>query len=116
MDVIVFDLETESPPGPLNLDRYIPGITVAATLTGGDEPRLWYEQSAEGQATGEVLSRERAGTLVRYLADAVQTRQTVVTWNGAGFDFRVLAHASGWVDECIELAWAHLDMRRGYVC
>ena len=113
---VVFDLETEASPGPLNLDRHVPAITVAATLACGDEPRLWYEQSAEGQATGEVLGRERAGAWVQYLADAVQARQTVVTWNGAGFDFRVLAQASGRVDECVELAWEHVDMMFWFHC
>ena len=113
---IVFDLETEAPPGALDLDRHIPAITVAATLAGGDDLRLWYEQDAQGQATGEVLSRERAGSLVGYLAGAVQAGQTLVTWNGAGFDLRVLAQASGLLDECVGLAWGHLDLMFWFHC
>jgi hypothetical protein len=54
--------------------------------------------------------------LVRYLSEARQAGQTAVTWNGAGFDFRVLAQASGLVDECIELAWAHLDLMFWFHC
>ena len=113
---IVFDLETEVTPGPLNLDRHIPAITVAATLAREDEPRLWYEQDGQGQATGGVLSPERAGVLVRHLADAVRAGQTIVTWNGAGFDFRVLAQASGLADECVDLAWGHLDLMFWFHC
>ena len=116
MATIVFDLETEVTPGSLDLERHIPAITVAATLPDGDKSLLWYEQDAEGQATGEVLSRERARALVRYLADAAQAGQTIVTWNGAGFDFRVLAQASGLTDQCVELAWEHLDMMFWFHC
>jgi hypothetical protein len=117
---IVFDLETAAVPEPLDLDRRVPEITVAATLDSFNDLRLWYERAQEGQPSGEVLSPDGAGALVRYLAEAVQADQTVVSWNGAGFDFRVLAAASGLVDECIELAWAHLDLmfwlhcRNGY--
>ncbi len=113
---VVFDLETEVTPGPLNLERHIPAITVAATLADGDEPRLWYEQGTEGQATGEVLSQQGARTLVGYLVDAAQAGQTIITWNGAGFDFRVLAQASGLVSECVELAWGHLDLMFWFHC
>ena len=116
MGIVVFDRETEALPGPLNLDRHIPAITVAATLVGDGEPQLWYEQDGQGQATGAVLSRERAGDLVQYLAGAAQAGQTVVTWNGAGFDFRVLAQASGLVDECVDLAWGHLDLMFWFHC
>ena len=36
MKYVLFDLETEQHPGPLNLDRHIPGITIGATLTGSE--------------------------------------------------------------------------------
>jgi uncharacterized protein YprB with RNaseH-like and TPR domain len=77
---------------------------------------LWYEQDAGEQATGKVLSQERAGALVQYLTDAVQAGQTIVTWNGAGFDLRVLAQASGRADGCVELAWRHLDLMFWFHC
>jgi hypothetical protein len=109
-------VETETIPGPLNLDRRIPAITVGATLASDGDLRLWCERGAEGQPTGAPLSLERARELVCYLVEAQQTGQTVVTWNGSGFDFRVLAQASGLVDECIELAWAHLDLMFWFHC
>ena len=120
MKYVLFDLETELQEGPLNLDRRVPGITVAATLTGEDAPgvsspgegdlKLWYEQGEDGQATGQTLGRERAAALEGYLADLAQAGYTIVTWNGAGFDFRVLAHASGLEAACVELSWAQVDM------
>jgi hypothetical protein len=116
MGYVVFDLETENIPGPLNLDRRVPAITVGATLASDGDLRLWYDRTPEGQPTGSLLSPGGAGELVRYLAEVQQSGQTVVTWNGAGFDFRVLAQASGLVDECVELAWAHLDLMFWFHC
>jgi hypothetical protein len=113
---VIFDLETEAIAGPLNLDRYVPAVTVGASLSGGGEPRLWYEQDKAGGATGDVLSEKSAVELVRYLVDAAQAGQTVVTWNGAGFDFRVLAQASGLFEQCVELAWGHLDLMFWFHC
>lgn len=120
MRYVVFDLETENIPGPLNLDRRVPAITVGATLTNDGDLRLWYDRTPGGQPSGALLSPEGAGELVRYLAEAQRSGKMVVTWNGAGFDLRVLARASGLVAECIELAWGHLDLmfwlhcRNGY--
>jgi hypothetical protein len=116
LEYVVFDVETENIPGPLNLDRRVPAITVGATLASDGDLRLWCERGPDGQPTGAPLSPERAGELVRYLSEAQTSGQTVVTWNGAGFDFRVLAQASGLVDECIELAWAHLDLMFWFHC
>jgi hypothetical protein len=113
---VVFDLETEAPPGPLDLDRHVPAITVAATMGAGGEPRLWHERGPDGRATGSALGRQAAQALVQYLLDAAQAGHTIVTWNGAGFDFRVLAQASGWVDACVELAWGHLDLMFWFHC
>jgi hypothetical protein len=113
---VVFDLETENIPGPLNLDRRVPAITVGATLSSDGDLRLWCERGPEGEPTGALLSQEGASELVRYLTAAQQAGQTVVTWNGAGFDFRVLAQASGMVEACIDLAWAHLDLMFWFHC
>ncbi len=35
---------------------------------------------------------------------------TFLTWNGAGFDFRILAERSGMFNECAQLALNHVDM------
>lgn len=110
LNYVLFDLETGPSAVPLNLDRHIPGITVAATLAQGGEPRLWYQQGAEGKATGEVLSRATAQSLVHYLLQMRAGGGTIVTWNGAGFDLRVLAQASGLLAECVDLAWCQVDM------
>jgi hypothetical protein len=106
---VLFDLETELIDGPLDLERHVPGITIGATLTDRDDLALWYERDERGQAVGGPLSQKMAQALVRHLQDLAQDH-TIVTWNGAGFDFRVLARASGMHDVCVELAWRHVDM------
>ena len=56
------------------------------------------------------MSTETAGALVSYLLDATQTGHSIVTWNGAGFDFRILARASGRTADCVDLAWTQVDL------
>jgi hypothetical protein len=107
---ILFDLETELIPEPLDLNRQIPGITVGATLTDKGDLQLWFEKDEDGRATGSTLGRATARNLVGYLLETTQAGNALITWNGAGFDFRVLAQASGMMTECVDLAWAHLDM------
>jgi hypothetical protein len=102
VDYVLFDLETEPIRGPLDLERHIPGITVAVTLGGGP--------------SGEVLRPETAAALVDHLVERARAGCTLVTWNGAGFDFRVLAQASGRIEDCIELAWDHVDMMFWFHC
>ena len=110
MKYVVFDLETELAEGPLDLDRYVPAITVAATLTSEGALDLWYERDAAGAATGQLLSRVGAQELVRHLQESAARGYHPVTWNGSGFDFRVLAQASGLLAECAALAWDHVDL------
>ena len=110
MKYVLFDLETELIQGSLDLDRYVPAITVAATLTHDEALDLWYDQDEMGGATGWTLGRERAQELVCFLQERAALGHVPLTWNGSGFDFRVLAQASGSVAECVALAWQHIDM------
>jgi hypothetical protein len=107
---VLFDLETEPIRGPLNLDRYVPAITVAATLTHDGALDLWHDRDRAGKVTGRTLGRDDAQRLVRFLEQHAAQGLLPVTWNGSGFDFRVLAKASGLVAECAALAWEHVDM------
>jgi hypothetical protein len=107
---VLFDLETELIQGSLDLERHMPAITVGALLSSEGGLTLWYEGGAGGGATGELLGRESARELVRALQEHARRGDPIVTWNGAGFDFRVLARASGLGEACATLAWDHVDM------
>ncbi len=106
MRLASFDLEIakQLPMNARDLFRYAPlGISCAAVaLSDGPEAEFW---SGEPQ-----LSREKAGALVGRLADLADEGYTIVTWNGCGFDFRVLAEESRMVGECARLAMAHVDL------
>ena len=61
------------------------------------------------------MTREEVKELVDYL-NAQSLFGTVVTWNGMGFDWPVLAEESGQPDTCRELARNHVDMMYHLFC
>jgi len=70
-----------------------------------DQVRFWYSDSVE------KLSREDCQEIVRDLSQLVDEGYTLVTWNGTGFDFKLLAVESGMYAECADLAYYHhIDM------
>lgn len=103
-----FDLEIAKllPAGEFDLKRHRPlGISCAAVrLEDGRELRF--------QSPPEVttMSLEGCQELVAALRQLVQDGYTIVTWNGAGFDFDILAEESGDYPICSELARHHVDM------
>lgn len=97
MKIATFDVETASGP-----DMYTAGISCAAIATEEEGVQFWH--------TPDRIPQEKAIELVRYLQELVKDGYTLVTWNGCGFDFRVLANASGLVFECYELALMHVDL------
>ena len=56
------------------------------------------------------LPQADAKVLVELLSEYVNIGYTIVSWNGCGFDFRILAEESGMVEECAHLAMNHVDM------
>ena len=44
------------------------------------------------------MSQQEAAGLVEYLAAQVEHGYTIVTWNGLGFDFDILAEESGMLE------------------
>lgn len=91
------------------------GISCAATYDGQNPPRLWHGRTPSGEIAGRMSQAESA-LLVEYLMDAVAQGYTLLTWNGLGFDFDILAEESGRHPECRMLAIEHVDMMFHVFC
>lgn len=92
------------------------GISCAATLAAGaSEPVLWHGVTKGNRPASRMCQRE-AVKLVEYLANQVRHGYTIVTWNGVGFDFDILAEESGMLTKCQRLARDHVDMMFHIVC
>lgn len=115
---IAFDIETakELPEQTRNLLEHRPlGIACAATISSDAEPRFWFGKDADGKPTPQ-MSREDLAVLIGFLGQSVQEGYSIVTWNGLGFDFDVLAEESGMPQECQQLARGHVDMMFHVFC
>lgn len=90
------------------------GITCAATLACDEkEPWLHYRSWEYPDGAEHFVAKlepEDAQGVVETLMYLVKTGYTLVTWNGLGFDFDVLAEESGMLAECKELALHHVDL------
>jgi len=116
---LAFDIEVakEFPIEAPDWKAYRPlGISCAATLAGdAEEAVTWYGRTAE-DPPGERMSQAEAARLVEHLVEMTANGYTVLTWNGLGFDFDVLAEESGRHEECCKLALAHVDMMFHVFC
>jgi len=115
---MAFDIETAKlvPEGEHNWESCRPlGISCAATFEGGDGLTLWHG-GIDRTCPADRMSQEEAAKLVEYLASQVENGYTLLTWNGLGFDFDILAEESGMSAECKKLAVAHVDMMFHVLC
>ncbi len=124
MRLAAFDLEiaTELSDDDRDWWRHGPlGISCAGLMREGAdaEPVVMFDPEAEPnlfEPATKRLTREGATMLVEALSEAVRGGFTIVTWNGLGFDFRLLALETGLVARCSELAWNSIDMMFQVVC
>ena len=116
---LAFDIETARvlPEDESDLKSHRPlGIACAATLLADSkELRLWHG-GQDRSNPGDRLSQDEAADLVRYLEDQVAQGYTILTWNGLGFDFDILAEESTLLENCRELATSHVDIMFHIVC
>ena len=115
---VSFDIEIskEFPVGVTDWKSCRPlGITCAATATTDGEVSYWYEQLGDGKVVDQMGKAELA-RLVEYLAQLEKRAFTIVTWNGLGFDFDVLAEESGMAKECKRMALNHVDIMFQFFC
>ena len=114
---LAFDIETAKElPGDFALWRnHRPlGICCAATCASDAEPKLWH--STDGGKPASQMSQADVRQLVAYLAIMASQGFTILTWNGASFDFDVLAEESAALDDCRQCAHDHVDMMFHIVC
>jgi hypothetical protein len=62
------------------------------------------------------MAESEVRRLIEYLANQVRRGYTILTWNGLGFDFRILAEEPGMRGKCCGLALAHVDMMFHVLC
>jgi hypothetical protein len=116
---LAFDLETAKvqSPHPRDWKQQRPlGISCAATYC--DEvtaPVLWFGRKRRKCVAPQMTAAE-ARELVNYLRQHVAMGYTIVTWNGIGFDFDILAEESGLHKQCKSLALGHVDMMFHMLC
>jgi len=124
MPLAAFDLEMarEVPDGDRDWLRHGPvGISCGALIQegAGDQPVVMFEPRSSSHlfdAETKGLTRHGAGLIVEKLRNAVDQGFTIITWNGVGFDFPLLAMESGLQEECVRLAWDSIDMMFQVVC
>ncbi len=116
---VSFDIETAKilPDDATEILAYRPlGISCAAACMSDSKKTVtWYGRTPGGDPAPQMSkaeTRAMVDDLVAYVGDGY----TLVTWNGAGFDFDVLAEESGKRAECIELAFNQVDMLFHAVC
>jgi hypothetical protein len=106
MKLAAFDLEIasefqEDEKG--NIDKSKLGITCAA-IAYSDRDKVWFKSGIPR------LTKPESRELVSRLIQAHENGYRILTWNGCGFDFEVLAHESGMLEECGRLALNHIDL------
>lgn len=116
---VAFDLETakDVPGEDFNWKPHRPlGITCAAAYSAdAKEPIVWHGKKANGKPTAK-MSKAEARKVVQELLQFVANGYTLLTWNGLGFDFDILAEESATPKECQELALNHVDMMFHVFC
>ena len=112
-----FDIETAKPfPEGEDWREHRPlGITCAAIWQGEERSDVWYSKDEDGKPLAQMTKKD-ASSLVSRLVSLTKMGYTLVTWNGLGFDFDVLAEESGRLDDCVRLAHKHVDMMVHLFC
>ncbi len=115
---LAFDLETAKVSlrrRDWTSDRPL-GISCAATFSEGEsEPVLWHGRE-RGAGPASQMTVAEARSLVAFLENRVAAGYTILTWNGIGFDFDILAEESGMKSRCMWLALGHVDMMFHLLC
>jgi hypothetical protein len=92
------------------------GISCAAILLGDSNDLVLWHGGNDRTCPADRMNSTEASALVEYLVSQVENGYTIVTWNGLGFDFDILAEESGMLQVCRELASNHVDLMFHVLC
>ena len=110
---LAFDIETAKilPPNVTDLLSHRPlGICCTSTWASDqDIPQLFYSNEPDRKPAAQ-MTQEDLSKFVDWLLDRVAVGYTIVTLNGLGFDFDILAEESHRLEDCQQLALNHVDM------
>ena len=116
---LAFDIETAKilPENYGDLHSHRPlGISCAAVRESGKTESLtFFSTDSDGSPSLQMNSKDLA-ELVDYLMDRQGAGYTIVTHNGLGFDFDILAEESNRTEDCKILALNHVDMMFHIFC
>jgi hypothetical protein len=126
MKYVAFDLEItrEIPEGADDWSTFRPlGISCAATLTdegnGERQMRTWYGAEQENDLYQPQMSPHACRVMLGHLVHMQSRGYRIVTVNGLGFDFDVLAEeckSDSAARECRRLALRHIDIGFAMFC
>lgn len=117
---LAFDIEIakQIPEGETDWKAHRPlGITCAAAYSEADRPLLWnwYAQSTYCLFADRMTWLD-IGDVTLALQELTNQNYTLVTWNGLGFDFDILAEESQLFDTVKLLALDHIDIMFQIFC
>jgi hypothetical protein len=116
---LAFDIETAKivPDEETNLLAHRPLGIACAVAVASDlaDPIVWHGRDLDGRPSPK-MSVQEAANMVEELEQAGALGYTLVTWNGAAFDFPVVADESGLLDRVARLSAGHVDMIFHAVC
>jgi hypothetical protein len=114
-----FDIETARilPRQTRDIHAFRPlGITCAAAVAQDrEEPFLFFSKTVSGEYAPRMTSDDMS-RMVDFLLEQMATGYTVLTHNGLGFDFDILAEETGRTVDCSALALDHVDTMFHFFC
>jgi len=117
--IIGFDIEiAKELPEEEDWAKHMPlGIScMAVWIPGEGYPHPWRTRyEVDGMIDGAMRAGE-VDEVVLWLHEMQQKGYKIITWNGAGFDFRVLAVECSHPEMVREIAWDHIDLAFQMLC
>ena len=116
---MAFDIETAKilPENFGDLHDHRPlGITCMATWCSDESKAQTFYSKNEDGSPAPQMTKEDVAAFVEHLKTKLQEGYTIITHNGLGFDFVIVAEESGKIDDCRDLAMTHVDMMYHFFC